>query len=178
MPGRMFASAIGGEAEYDRGRRGTVERTIIAHIGPEPSGFRAATGQQWHRGVITMQSGRGKDMRLDQAVQRLQQLGHRADLVGKRGKAEVHALAGIAFGLAIEGLMLSVLFEDDHREQTGSCPSARDRMEGRRGLGNLLAGPARELLADCLDDLPLARDDLKRLGDVLAHLHDEIRATC
>ncbi len=43
-------------------------------------------------------------------------------------------------------------------------------MERRRRLADLLAVPAGELLADGLDHLPLPRDHLQRLGDVLAHL--------
>jgi hypothetical protein len=50
-------------------------------------------------------------MRLDQRVQRLQQLGDRANLVGKRGETEVNAFMGVSFGLTVEGLMLAVLFE-------------------------------------------------------------------
>lgn len=170
----MFPRAISEEAEHDRWRRSSVKGAIIAHIGPEPGGFRATTSQQRHRGVVAMQPGRGEDMRLDQGVQRLQQLSHSADLVGERGDAEIHAFTGVAFGLSVEGLMLAVFFEDDHGEQAWSCPSPRDRVEGCRGLGDLLAGPARELLPDRLDHLPLARNDLERLGDVLAHLRDAI----
>jgi len=48
-------------------------------------------------------------------------------------------------------------------------------MERRRRLADLLARAASELLADGLDHLPLPRDDLERLGDVLAHLHDAVR---
>ncbi len=43
-------------------------------------------------------------------------------------------------------------------------------MERRGGLADLLAVPAGELLAHVLDHLPLARDHLYRLGDVLAKL--------
>ena len=43
-------------------------------------------------------------------------------------------------------------------------------MERRRRLADLLAVPAGELLADMLDHLPLARDHLQRLGDILAQL--------
>ena len=50
-------------------------------------------------------------------------------------------------------------------------------MEGRWRLADLLAVAAGELLADSLDHLPLSGDDLERLGDVLAHLHDAVRAT-
>ena len=72
--------------------------------------------------------------------------------------------------------MLTVFSEDDHCQQAWASPSPRDRTEGCRGLSDLLAGPARELLPDRLDHLPLTRDDLERLGDVLAHLHDAVGA--
>jgi transposase len=53
-------------------------------------------------------------------------------------------------------------------------PSARCRMEGRRWLRDRLAVSAGELLAHRLDHLPLARNLLQRLGDVLAHLDDAV----
>ena len=43
-------------------------------------------------------------------------------------------------------------------------------MERRRRLIDTLAVAAREPLAHMLDDLPLARDDLQRLGYILAEL--------
>jgi len=43
-------------------------------------------------------------------------------------------------------------------------------MERRRGLADLLAVAASELLAHMLDDLPLPRNDFQRLGHVLAEL--------
>src|SRR3984893_4357198 len=43
-------------------------------------------------------------------------------------------------------------------------------MERRRRLRDRLAGPAGELLAHMLDHLPLARNELQRLGHVLADL--------
>jgi hypothetical protein len=43
-------------------------------------------------------------------------------------------------------------------------------MERRRSLADLLAVAASKLLADMLDHLPLPRDHLQRLGDVLAQL--------
>ena len=43
-------------------------------------------------------------------------------------------------------------------------------MERRRCLADALAVTAGELLTDVLDDFPLPRNDLQRLGDVLAEL--------
>src|SRR5258708_3480012 len=66
--------------------------------------------------------------------------------------------------------MLPELLEHDHREKTGTRPASGDHMEGSRRLADLLAVPARELLAHMLDHLPLARDRFQRFGDGLAHL--------
>ena len=117
-----------------------------------------------------MQSFGGKDMGLDPPDQRLQHRAAGADLVGQGGEAERHAFPGIAFGLAVQRLMLAELLEQDHRQEAGAGPAARDDMERRRRLADLLAVAARELLAHVLDHLPLPRDHLQRLGDVLAEL--------
>lgn len=67
-------------------------------------------------------------------------------------------------------MVLGELLEQDHRHQVRSGKAARRHMEGRRRLRDLLAFAARELLAHGLDHLSLARDDLQRLGDILAKL--------
>src|SRR5713226_623968 len=66
--------------------------------------------------------------------------------------------------------MLSVLLEQDHRQKAWTGPAPGGHMERRRSLADLLAVAAGELLADMLDHLPLPRDHLQRLGDVLAQL--------
>ena len=71
--------------------------------------------------------------------------------------------------------MLAVLLEQDHREQARAGPAARRRVERCRRLADCLAAPAGELLAHVLHDLPLARDHLERLGDVLAELRERGR---
>ncbi len=66
--------------------------------------------------------------------------------------------------------MLAELLEQDHGQKIGRC------MERRGRLSNRLAAPAGKLLAHCLDDLPPARNDLQRLGDVFAKLRQLRRA--
>ena len=56
------------------------------------------------------------------------------------------------------------------REQSRPGAPARDRMRGRRRLGDAFAGPAGELLAHVLDHFPPARDQLQRLRHILADL--------
>jgi hypothetical protein len=129
-----------------------------------------ALGEHGHRGVITVQSVGGEDVRLDAPEQRLQHRASRADLIGERRQGERHALAGIALDLTVQRLMLAELLEEQHRQQVRPDPAARRGVERRRRLADLLAVPARHLLANVLDDLPLARDHLQRLGHGLTEL--------
>jgi hypothetical protein len=55
-------------------------------------------------------------------------------------------------------------------EQLWASAAVRDRMGGCRRLRDRRTGPARELLALVLDHFPLARNELQRLGHVLADL--------
>ena len=114
--------------------------------------------------------------RLDQRMKRLQGRRAGADLVGQRRQAQIDALAPIALALPVQRLMLAELLEQDHGQQVRAGKAARRHMEGRRRLRDRLAVPARELLAHRLDHLPLARNDLQRLGDVLAQLR-QLRST-
>src|SRR5690606_31430755 len=109
-------------------------------------------------------------MGLDQRMDGLEGCGTRADLIGKRRQAEVDALAGIAFALAIERLMLGELLEQDHRQKVRPGKAAGCHMEGCWRLRDLLAFAAGELLPHRLNDFPLTRDDLQGLCDILAKL--------
>ena len=118
----------------------------------------------------------GEHVGADQLVERLQQHGAAADLVGERRQAQLDALARIALGLPVERLMLAVLLEQDHRQQARPGKAARQDVERRRRLRDLLAVPAGELLPHVLHDLPLPRDHLQRLGHILAELGEPARA--
>ena len=119
----------------------------------------------------------GQDMGFNALEERRQRRGAGAHLVGEGGQAQRHAFSGVALGLAVERLMLSELLEQDHGEKAGTDPASRGRVEGRRRLADLLAIPARELLAHILDHLPLARDHFQGLGDDLSELAQPIAAT-
>ena len=112
----------------------------------------------------------GEDMRPDRLDQRHQRCRRRADPVGQRRDIEFDAFARIDGALTIERQMQAVFGEQDMGEQRGPGTSARDRVRWRRRLGDRLAGPAGELLAHVLDHFPLARNELQRLGHVLADL--------
>ena len=72
--------------------------------------------------------------------------------------------------------MHPVLLEQDHRQQAGAAPAARDDVERCRWLGDLLAIAAGELLAHGLLDEPVPWHDVEGLGDDLAHLGEPMAA--
>ena len=177
VPGRVFFPAVCREV-IERGRWcPTAEGPVIAQIGPEPGRLRAAFGQKRHGRVVGMQSLGAEDMGADQRLDRLQGDGAGPDLIGERRKADLDAFLGVALGLPVQRLVLAELLEENHGQQVGTGPSPRRRMERRWRLADLLASPAGELLPHRLDHLPLARDDLQRIGDILTHLYDAVRAT-
>jgi hypothetical protein len=91
-----------------------------------------------------------------------------ADPIGHRRDVEIDALAGKAFALAVERLVMTVIGVKDHRQQAGSDSAARNGVEGCRRLGDLLPAAAGELFAHGLHDFPLSRHHFQRLGHVLA----------
>jgi hypothetical protein len=110
----------------------------------------------------------GEDVMAHQLGQRAQHGRTGADVIGQGRYVEVDAFAGVGLALPVQRLMLAVLGVEDHRQQARPDMAARDDVERRRRLGDLLAGPAGELLAHGLDHLPLPRHALQRLGDRLA----------
>ena len=157
MPLGMLAGAVARVEEHRRRRSGAGERLVVAHIDPQAAFARLVLGQYRHRRVVAVHAIAGKHMGADQLVERPQQDGAAADLVGQRRHAEIDALARIALGLPVERLMLPVLLEQDHGEQARSGEAARQHVERRRRLADLLAIPAGELLAHGLHHLPLPR---------------------
>ena len=153
-----------------RRRRTTVKGPIITDIGPDMPLDRLALGQDRHGRVVAMQPLGSQHVALDQRMQRLQDARAGANLVGQRRHAQIDAFAPVALALAVQWLMLAEFLEQDHGQQVRPGKSPRRDMERRRRLRDRLAFPARELLAHRLDDLPLARDHLQRLGDILPEL--------
>jgi hypothetical protein len=123
-----------------------------------------------------VQSFSREDMGFHAPQHRLEHSAASSHMVGQGRQTERHAFLGVALGLAIERLMLAELLEQDHRQQARPHQTAGDHMERRRRLADLLAIPARELLADMLDHFPLARDRFQRLRDGLAQLAQPVAA--
>ena len=164
----MLVSAVARGVVKSSRRRAPAKRAVIAHVGPDMPLDRLPLGQDWNGGVVAVQPLGGQNMSLDQCIKWQQGRRAGADLVGQRRQAQINALAPVAFALPVQRLMLAELLEQDHGQQVGAGKAARRHMERRGRLSDRLAIPARELLAHRLDHLPLARDHLQRLGDVLA----------
>src|SRR5665213_603739 len=111
-----------------------------------------------------------KHVATDQFNEWRQRCGAGADPIGQRRHVEIDALAGEALTLPVQRQVIAELAMENHREEAGTGPPSGNRMERRRWLGDALASPAGELLPHGLDHLPLTRDDVERLGDVLAQL--------
>ena len=131
---RVIAGPIARIEEHCRRRIMTAERAVIAHIDPGAPGRRLALGQYRHRRVVAVDAAAGENMRADEIIERAQNHGAAADLVGERREAELNAFAGIPLRLAVERLMLPVLLEQDHGQQARPGKAARQHMERRRGL--------------------------------------------
>jgi len=154
----VLAASVARVIEHRRRRRSAAKREIVAHVNPTSPGISLALGEDRYGGVIAVQSIGCEDMRFNAPEERFQHRAAGPHLVGQGRQAQRHAFPRVAFGLAIERLMLPELLEQDHRQKTGTGPASGDHMERRRSLADLLAVPAGELLADMLDHLPLARD--------------------
>ena len=170
MPLGMLAGAVAGIEEQRRRRIEPAKRPVVAHIDPTSSGIGLALGQDGNRSVVAVETLGGEHMSLKPFEERRQYRRAGADPVGERRQAQRHAFPGVALGLPVERLMLAVLLEQDHGEKARAGEAARQHMERRRGLADLLACPAGELLPDVLQHLPLPWHHLQRLGDVLAEL--------
>jgi hypothetical protein len=72
--------------------------------------------------------------------------------------------------------MQQELVDQYHRQQARPGKATRDRMRGRRRLGDRLAIPAGELFADMLDNLPTPRLAFQGFRDDLAKLVQQQRS--
>src|SRR6516162_6409500 len=97
----------------------------------------------------------GEDVRFDHLIERPQCGRTGADMVGHGRDGELDPLACKLLALPVERLMVGIFVDKDHRQQARPGKAARDRVERRRRLRDLLASPAAELLPHMLGYEPL-----------------------
>lgn len=112
----------------------------------------------------------------DRIDQRHQSCRGGAHPVRQRRYVEVDAFALVDVALTVEWQVQAILGEQDMGQQPGSRAPTRNRVRGGRRLADRFAGSADELLTDVLDHFPLARDELQRLGHILAELAQSVVA--
>ncbi|SEF12761.1 hypothetical protein SAMN05444161_8822 [Rhizobiales bacterium GAS191] len=171
----MDAGSIRRVEEHGGGRCAPAEGTVVADIGPDPPRPGLHLRQHRHGGVVAVNALGGEDVFLDELVERPQHSRAGTHMIRERRDRELDPLARIVLALAVERLVVGVFFHQHHGQEARTGKAARDRMERRRRLRDLLAGPARELLPDMLRDEPLPRNDIERLGDILSDLR-QLRA--
>src|ERR1700733_13242859 len=129
--------------EYRRRRSGPAERSVVTKIDPAARDISFAGGQNRYGRVICVQTLSRHHMSLDQAPERIEYMADGSHRVGHRRKRDRHAFKSVTFRLTVQWLMLSELFEHDHRQKTRASPSPGQDMERGRRLGDLLTVTAR-----------------------------------
>jgi len=79
-----------------------------------------------------MQTASGTHMALDQVMDRLQSDPGMPDQICQGRQAQFYTFTGKALCLPVQRLMLAILLKDEHGDQAGPGPSARDRVERGR----------------------------------------------
>jgi len=166
MTAGMLALTIAGVVAQHAGRREAAEGFVVAHVIPDPGDIGLVLGQQRDRRVVGVELVCRQNMRFKQQEQGPGYRSNGTNLVGQRRQAQRDAFRFKPVALTVERLMQAVLLEDEVGEEVRAEHSARRHMEGRRGLADLLALPARDFLADRADHLVTCRFLLERLGNV------------
>ena len=170
MSGWTLGTAIGA-VDINRGRRlRSIPRSIIAGIDPEPAGLGAAAAGIEHRDrcVVGKQSLRGKDVRSEPCVQRLQPPDCATNPVGKCRAIQLDALPGEDLALPIKRKMIAILGDQNVGEETGSRQPLGDWPLRSRRLVNGAAGPAAIAWPADTDDAKPRRHMIEHLADSLA----------
>lgn len=97
---RMFGAVIARIMKHGCGRRLSRKRPIIADMSSEAPGNGLAFGQNWHRGVATVQAFSSQHVGFDALVERMENHAADTNQIGKSGEGKIDAFARAAFGLA------------------------------------------------------------------------------
>lgn len=110
FPG-MLALAIRRVGEPNGGSGAVARRTIIAHVGPEPTRLRLPVAGRLHRHgrVVSVQLRGTENMTAHCINQRREQFAGGAHPPGERGAIEFDSLSGVNLSLAIERAVVRIL---------------------------------------------------------------------
>ena len=151
------------------------EQDDDAHLAHRRRNGRHHAQRREHR-VVGVDAFRAHDMGPDGLNNWVERHHAGADPIRQCRDIDLDPFAGIGLALAVQRLMQQELVDQHHRQQARSGKASRDRMRGRRRLGDRLAVPAGELFADVLDDLPAPRLAFQGLRYHLAKLVQPLTA--
>src|SRR5690242_15080144 len=97
MPLRMFSSAVFRISKPDSRSLLLACRSVVANIGPEPSGLGLAVAgrEHWYGRVVGMELAAGKDMLADGLNQRIEQITGGTNPAGHGRARDLHSLTSI-----------------------------------------------------------------------------------
>ena len=165
---RMFALAIRRIRKPNRRRRLAPGWAVLANVGPQPTGLGLAhtRSQYRHRSVVGVQLATIEDIapqRLDQECEQVTRFAHP---IGQGRAFQFDALPSVNLRLAVQREVVSVLRDENMRQQSWARQSALDGARWCRRLHNALAAGAAQLGTYLADHLELSRHILQHLGNI------------
>jgi len=172
VPERLLGLSIGRIEIGDAGRLAPTPGTIVAGICEQLTRLGASAARIEHRrGRLVGEELVGCLQPLEQTLMdRPKQEGRLADPVGERRSIQVHALAGIDLGLAVERKVIGIFRHQHMRHRRFGRDATLDEARRCRRLHyDLLAGATGIFRPAHDDHAELSRHDVETLGNVLAH---------
>jgi hypothetical protein len=176
---RMFALAIGRVSKPDRRSRRVSCWAIVTNVGPQPTGLGLAhaRSKHRHRRIVGVQLATIENVAPQSFDQRCEQVTRSTDPVGQRRALQFHTLPGVDLRLTVEREVVSVLRDENMRQQTWSRQSALNGARWCRRLHNPLAARAAQLGTHLADHLELGRHILQHLGNIFPEQPQRAPAT-
>src|SRR5471032_1155446 len=167
---RVDAFAIRGEVEPYRSRLSRTRATIVAHVDPEAAGHRLTVAWREHRDrrVVNVYLSGNQCVALDRFNERYTELGNLPEPAAHAAAIQRHSVACRNLRLAIQRLMISELRHRNIGQQARMRDAVLDRQARHRGLFDVAAIWATQLVADRADHFERGRHAGELLGDILA----------
>ena len=149
--------------------RGTSPRPIVAGQGPEVSGFGLSCPRVEDRGTGLVHEELGGSLQVghQRVMDRAKLEGGTADPVGQGGSVELHALATVDLGLAIERQVICVFADQHMRHRRLGGHTARDQPRWRGRLDDPIRARAAGIFGTAGDDDPeLGGHDIQPFRDI------------
>src|SRR5579872_3799629 len=165
---RMLALAVRRVGKPHRWGRRITTGTVIAHVGPQPTGLGLARSRSQHRRrcVVRVEFACGQHIPAHRIDQRSQQTAGFAYPVRQRGAIQIEPRAFVDFRLAIERQVIRKLRNQYVCQQARSCETAIDGTARRRSLHDVRTAGAAQLGPDDADHFEPRRHKLEQFVEL------------